>query len=463
MKTRTPLELLDPGQLYDYLSRAETGAWVDEPTLQKRRGEARLLREQTVKIADTLKAQGIETYRSDGFFFWFYKIHSAELEELLPFCRSMMLPSVAASVRRPMLKALEYFLERNPFCRMWTFTSGGRVPVEGVRERVQYLHRKLSDLNAQPWMQKLGVEIVFRSTELGTPEFHSGKISPAKRHKEAARFGRIERGKDGEPLYHVHAHCMVHLKSGYIDPLLWSDLFHEIDKFWAHHWSGGERDKEGRANSIIRNAREVCKYVTKPAELLKLSGPQLSDLYRALRRLKLVQPLGTLAEEIRARKEKRLCLVKEHTSEGKVWREVRNFNASDGPRPVPGDEANKESNSRRDSVSVVARCLPSIGPAGVKEPGVIIRTRFKLTNDLLVRDHPMVVQIRERTREAYENGLQDRAAVISVHTCTSTVLTPFPTAPPRKKVERGGVGNRQFDDPARAKRRELLVAECSLS
>jgi hypothetical protein len=447
-----------------YLAKCqeETGVWVDEPTLQKRRREALELRAQTVTLADRLEANGVRAYRDDQYYFWFYKIHTGELEELLPFRRCMILPGVAAAVRRPMLKAVEYFLERNPFCRMWVFSSGKRVAVEELRARVRELHRRLSELNSQPFMRDLGVEIVLRSTELGTPEIHSATKDKARLRKERGRFGEIERDDDGRALYHVHAHCLIHLSRGFVRPADWSALVAKVGAFWGHYWSAGEYDSNGNADSIVRNARELCKYVTKPGALLKLSGKELVALFEATRRLKFVQPMGALAEEMRIRDEARprIVLVKGETSEGRVWREVRNWNTYEGPARVDRGDEVKPPEMRRDSVSVVAKCLPSIGRAGVKEPGLVLRTNFHVADDSFFRTHPLVEQLRAATRERFEGGLAVRNLVLApirVHTCTPTVLAVPKTHAERVSRPRAGPANRQFDAERRRTRSEILA------
>jgi len=48
----------------------------------------------------------------------------------------------------------------------------------------------------------------------------------------------------------------------------------KVKDFWGHNWDEG---------GAITTAREACKYVTKPAEMLKLSPAELAELYRQSR------------------------------------------------------------------------------------------------------------------------------------------------------------------------------------
>lgn len=426
--------------LYTEICKAETGLPVPADLVEKRARQKRILKEQTLMLATKLEKEGIAAYRDSQYWFYQFYVHSGFLEEIPAFRRIMLLPAVAAAVRAPMLSAVEAFVERNPFCRFWTFTSGERVPVSGLRKRIRYLHRKLSDLNAQPFMQALGVEIVFRSTELGTPE------CDAKNKRLAMRkWGRFERGANGELFFHPHAHCVVFLRKGRVSAEKWEALFHQIWAFWVHQWDGGKRGESG----VIRNARECVKYVIKPAEMLKFTGPELAAVHRALSRLKLAQPMGSLADEIKARKEagKRLVRVPVGKGEGRVFRDVTDWNRKGEVSPKPVDESKPA--QQKAVFRVVSRCLPCVGPAGIKEPKVVIMASYPLTA-LLAASHPVVAHLKAATLEEFLGG-----SAISVHTCTSTVPKGPPERPDRPRARSG---NRQFGEPDRKKRADLLAS-----
>lgn len=404
--------------LYMGLCRAETGLTIPAEEITKQRAALDLLKSQSHELAKRLEANGVTAYRETPFSLWHYFVHSRHLEMVPAFRRICLLPYVAAMIRAPMLAAVEAWLERNPFSRFWTFTSGQRVRTCDVRQRVKDLHRKLSTLNAQPFMKAAGVEMVFRSTELGTPE-----TSPS--GNANGDSGTIERDADGAPTFHVHAHTIVHLTKGRIPPQRWEKLVRDVWTFWRDHWD---------ADGSIRNARECVKYVSKPGDMLKLSGPELADLSRALYRLKLVQPMGALAEEIAKRKEKGHRLIRTRTPDGRVYKAVPDWNksASRTEREKNMEAARKlDAKEGEGAPRIVARLLPSIGPAGVKEPRVIVMA--KNWDERAVRLNPLVARLVEHTGDEFRAGY-----AIRVHTCTSTVgetrplFDPLAMEPPRR-------------------------------
>jgi hypothetical protein len=78
---------------------------------------------------------------------------------------------------------------------MRVFTSGDRVTLCAVRERVELMHRRLSRLNAEPFMKMAGARIVFRSTELG----------------------EVTRNDAVESTFHIHAHAIVDIENKIVD------------------------------------------------------------------------------------------------------------------------------------------------------------------------------------------------------------------------------------------------------
>lgn len=351
-------------------------------------------------------------YRTDSLPMWRYHVHSGHLEVLPNFRRIAFLPYMANALRAPMVAAIEAFLQHEPFARMWTMTSGPRVPLAGIRERAKWLHRKLSDLNAQPFMKEAGVEIVLRATELGSPETDAnGNLM--------GNAGEIERDETGEIYFHVHAHCVVIQRKGFIPPEKWATFIGEVGKFWGHWWKDGSTDEDGKTKSgRIVNPREVCKYVTKPGELLKLSGAELVALYDQLYRLKLIQPMGALADEIREREEKNLRLVTKRTPDGAVYREVENWNrhARRTRTEAHADAAARLARKLAPSgMKVLALCVPGFGPSGVSEPRVVLTGATWSESD--ARAHPQVAALIRATAHEFWAGV-----AIRVHTCTSTVL-----------------------------------------
>ncbi len=269
----------------------ETGAAVSPEQYAKMQKNRAKLRDMTNQLAARLASSGIMSHRADAAKAYAYWVHTGHLEELPAYRRICILPGVAASMRAPKLAALEFWLDRNEYARFWTFTTGERCPLrgpDGLEVRLKWLSRKISKLNHG--LRAYGVEMVFRSTEFGGLE--------KKTHTAAARMegGGLDWAEDGSPLFHPHAHCVVVAHFGY-NPSRWQ----AATQFARSFWTRNGRRLHCDFGEIIGNARECCKYVTKPGDLLKLSADDLKTLFEITYRAKLCHPLGSLAREIRVR------------------------------------------------------------------------------------------------------------------------------------------------------------------
>ncbi len=397
----------------------ETGMGYSPKELRRQTRERAELKRKSHLLAHMLESAGTVAYRNDAFQLWIWHVHSLTAETMPNFRRICFLPYIAAMVRSSKLAALEFFLDRNPFSRFWTFTSGLRVGIDGVGERVQDLHARLNRLNKE-LIRRFGVELVFRSTELGSVEFDADL-------RPQGDAGSIEFDENGEPLFHVHAHCVVHSRVGYIKPEKWDKMIAWVWDHWGNHWDAGQ---------IIRNARECCKYVTKPGDMLRLSPPQLARLEKQLHGLRLVAALGTLRREIAARVEAGMCLRRKRTREGMIWTEVPDHNKH-AEQDAADQKAFFEMHQaqvieRHDAhvakwdrignpppkpdapiCKVLARLAPAAGPRGLKEPRVIVGGN--VFDRRFVMNHPLVSRLWASTVEQWEAGLR-----ISVHTGTPT-------------------------------------------
>jgi hypothetical protein len=289
---------------------------------------------------------------------------------------------------------------------MWTMTSGPRVGLLSVRSTLDAMHRKTSELNAQPFMRDAGLEIVLRSSELGTPEYDA---------KGARSGGEIERDETGQLLFHVHEHLVVVPTKGFIPPEDWSALLVKVQAFWGAWWKdGGEDGSSGR----IVQPREVCKYVTKPGEMEKLSGEELVALQDQLSRMKLIHPMGRFADELKEMAAKRERLVREQTPDGPVFQRVENWNAhARRTRAEAAQDAAQKLDKRGSTTEllrVVSRQMPGFGPCGVSEPRVVVMcSRW---DEEAVRRDPLVARLIEHTAAKFRKG-----EAIRVHVCTPTV------------------------------------------
>lgn len=373
----------------------DTGNAVDPAKAVEAYARREELKAQTIEIARRLASQGIDVWRKTPFDLFTYFIHSGAVVREEQLRRVMFLPAVAALVRKPKVNALEYFCQRHPFARMMTFTSGPRTPLYGLRQEIQTHHRALSRLAS--WMRlKWGVKMVFRSTELGEPErTESGRVNPA--------AGLIVRDAAGVPTFHVHSHCLTHQDKP-MNPARWDEFIKAVWKKWGHIWDVGRS---------VSDVRELCKYVTKPGAVLELSPAELAELYRQLERLKLVVTLGSLRVEIRDRKDREMRLDRQPTPEGRVWREVTDWNrhGKEKPRDEKGERiaAGFSLRSKCDEpdeipARIVGRLAPSFAPGSiVTEPRVCVLAVRWDRNE--IDRNPMVAELRRSTADQWAAAL----------------------------------------------------------
>lgn len=465
--------------LADFVNESEehTGMSLSPDQYAATLNKKQKLREMSAEICRRLESVGVETKRPDGCGLWTYWIHSNVWEVMDQYRRICINPVVAAAKRAPIIAALEYYLQENAWCRFWTFTTGPRCTIAEIPDRLDVWIRKLSKLNhilKRDW----AFEFVIATTEFGT-------VETEKKPKENDDEGRIEFVRllneetglhTDEPVFHPHFHVVARSLIGWRPDDKWQDLCRFVRSFWGAHC-----DLTGGKNgALIRNAREIVKYVTKPGDLLKLTPLQLKAFYEATANRRLVRPLGSLRREIAVRKEEAKTLRRVRCSGGGFkWVEKIDHNktladtmskedradmdaiiesevfASEleagihaGGGPVEMGESitlwNDGSAHRQaaglvmaeglpvrlkdkpDFCQVVAFIPPAAGPTMRKENRVIVMGNRR--DEQAVNRHPLVKQLRERTWTAWASGevlaaaeASAAAAGIYVHTGTLTV------------------------------------------
>ena len=270
---------------------------------EKGRKQRDLLNDVSRVVADKLAAAGFRSRTNRDLSL--VGLQSRQVVKLEPFRDVSIIPNVARRKRRKLLKDVEFYLHRNPFTRMWTFTTGTRCELWELKERLAGLHRKVSRLNAEDFMRRAGARIVFRATEFGEVQMAKGCTGPT---------------------FHPHAHCLVSL-SGKLSKDRWATLLNNVHSYWDHNW-----DESGR---LKKSPREVVKYCAKPLELVRLSGSELRFLQEeVLTKSRMVETLGPLRAERRDRKERGLrvdCIKGE-------WRVSRQWNGSPPSPTLPFHE-----------------------------------------------------------------------------------------------------------------------------
>ena len=342
------------GSAYLKLCRIISGQSVDLEVWNKGQGQREHLSKVSREVADRLEAAGFRS--RTGRDISLVGLTSRQILRLESYRDIRLIPEVARRKRRPLLKDLEYYLDRHPFTRMWTFTTGERGQIFELRERLKWLHRKVSKLNATKFMMEYGARIVFRASE----------------------FGTIKRAAGGAlPSFHPHAHCLVEL-SEKLTKARWSELLHHVNAYWNFCW-----DESGR---IRKRASEVVKYVAKPNDLLKLKGSELVYLQtEVIARSRMTDTLGSLRLEREVRNSNGLRVDKGNG----LWRVSPRWNHGKPKRPGTlqqfeehlGRKAtiaelgqlrvNAPSGGLR-SPMVLARCLPSPVFSPVREPVFLV-------------------------------------------------------------------------------------------
>lgn len=330
-----------------------SGEEIDEEAFQRKQQERKKLMDQSVSIADKLESVGVRAYGDSKL--TIVGLISGIEEELIDFRNIVFIPAVAKRKRAAMLADLEYFVQRHRFARMWVMTSGTRVTIPEVRERMLHTHRRISKLNHTAFMKNNGASIVFRSSELGSME-------------------RIK----GEATFHIHCHLIVYLRKK-LTREQWSELLSRVRKWWKFHFKDAKQ---------IQMAREACKYVVKPNDLEKLSRDELKALYEQLFKMHIVQALGPLKDQRKVTNDSTMKLIRER--EGDKWKlkPIANWNRNERKK-VP-----QEGYSEPPRNNVVSTLLPAPYFTRAAEPIAIVLNRN--TDDL--KSKARIARITEALR-----------------------------------------------------------------
>ena len=263
--------------LYLDVCKDRVGDHIEQGSFYEQQLTRKQLRDQSREIANKLESVGISAYEKDTDIS-LVGLASGESIQLDSFRQINFIPSVAKKKRSARLKVLEYYLDladdqdhlpNSHKCRMWVFNMGWRVGLDGIRERTKELQRKISKLASEA-KAKYGVEFIFRSTELGS----------------------LSHSADQQATFHVHAHVLVKC------PRMadWSGCLRWVNARWRKmcHMSPNQKWKPFNDAGKIRNARELCKYIVKPSDVLQLTPTELKELHEQTFNLHVVQFSGSL-------------------------------------------------------------------------------------------------------------------------------------------------------------------------
>ena len=321
-------------RVYLEIVEAESGREIPEEAFERKKAERDLLMAQSIHIADMLESVGVKAYGESKL--TMVGLLTGIEEPMIDFRNIVFIPAVAKRKRNRLLGDLEYFVQNHPHCRMWVFTSGARCSIDSVADRISEVHRRISKLNAKPFMKTAGIVIVFRSSELGSLQ-------------------RI----DGRATFHIHCHAIIHI-SKKLPKAVWSSLLGKVREWWQFHFADAKE---------IQMAREACKYVVKPADLLGLSGEELKALYEQLFKLHLVQSLGPLKQQRKNREETKERYHRASGPLGGKLVKVPNWNTRQPAGEGSGGPPRPD--------TVLATLVPAPYFSRITEPAVIIMNRSK--------------------------------------------------------------------------------------
>ena len=339
---------------YLRLCHETAGTAVDFDKWNEAQVQRRLLQQVSREVADRLESVGFEA--RTGRDISLVGLQSRGILKLESYRDVRIIPEVARRKRRALLKDVEFWMAQRPFARMWTFTTGERCMIWELRERLTWLHRKVSKLNATKFMKKAGASIVFRASELG-------EIKAS--------------GVDGQFSFHPHAHCLIDLRAR-LSKTDWSTLLSKVSDWWGPHW-----DESGK----VCNPRELVKYLAKPFDLLKLNGGELLRLHEITSQSRMVEGLGSLRSERaeRAKAKERVDCVNGRWITSRRW----NSRAETDSR-LTVEELRMLSVEKKDArptarlPRVLARCLPSPIFSPVREPVFLVENLGDRSADCIV-------------------------------------------------------------------------------
>ncbi len=278
---------------------------------------------QTVNLALSLTSAGVEAFDRKGPR-WSIVDPDPEHEtrkDLPRVRRQNVFPTVAAGRRAPMLKHLEAHATRHPELEMVTLTNGPVFIVwahrpGAFRGEIGAFHGRISRLNDSSLFRLCGYGFDFRATEFGTVR-DLGDICP---------FPREEGTENGVPAFsvHIHAHLLGRFDRP-VSPLRRRRFMRLFWRYWRAHWDMGHR---------LDKVREACKYPTKPGDLDALRPTQLAQYSAETKGMKIVQPLGELAEARRGRREWALTGRRWRNGDGKLELRFRPCWNAKGPRDL---------------------------------------------------------------------------------------------------------------------------------
>lgn len=355
------------------LIRSETGKEISQQEFDERQRENEVRMEMSQRIAHALQRQDIPAFRQDRLVL--VGLCTGTVIEVPLFRNINFIPHVAARNRKGTLYILEYFIERNPFCRMFTVTNGPPTTLARVREDLSAFHSKFSRMNDRPFMQRAGMQCVFRSTELGN----------------------IHRGPEGELGFSLHAHIIMQ-PTRLLTSEEWAAFHQSFRSYWrnVHVWDGQQ----------IHMARAACRYIVKTQDLEGLRDEEFAELYRQTVKCHFVQPMGSFRELVRDCKSGKLKPTKVKGNGGYRWELTPNINSI-----LAKGRNRSDSGSGGGSIDLIlAITRPGYLASNRSEPFALVRG---YSGEDFFDNNPLAREIRDAVRIGSESENEESHSLSS--------------------------------------------------
>ena len=281
--------------------------WNPRPILRRD-----TLRQQTEQMADILAKGGFDA-RGDGM--TLVGLVTGHPIPVPGWANLNILPLVAAPKRDQQARESEYYLSRHPkgqYARYAVITGGERVPAFGaLGDALAALERRISKMAHD--LRKLDVEVVVSALEF-TRVRGDERIWGARTKRWGLPLCERDRDrcKTDENYYHPHAN-LIYISLRQFTKAHWKAILRHIRRRVRAHWRDCGR---------IEDTRGVCKYPTKPADLLgpdkEISPQEMCWLAGELHRAKLFNPLGDFRAARREWQERRVRIERVTVGVGKT-------------------------------------------------------------------------------------------------------------------------------------------------
>lgn len=393
--------------------------WPDK-LFDRKKKERDILRQQSLEIASRLDKLFPESRQDKRQKLFKISLFGRAISELPQFRQITLIPEVAAQKRSRHLKYLEWLGTKKAkggageWLRMWVVNDGRRCRVDEIPDRLSRLNEKIRRLQRKEWFHK-HFEIVFRSTEFGSLFDETGKA-------------KVD--DEGHQTYHVHCHLIIRVKNT-VNKTRWIRIL----ALASEHFGGSTRFEEAGG---IEKLREACKYLVKPADIIRLPDRDLAALSQTVFKRHLVQPLGRLRQILADHKARQLVLQRPCPANRFRWRTVGNHNShakseaekiADMAAKLWAENHEKETEDAQNTIVAVLPAGPHFGP--VHEPCILVRN---LTNYESVINNIRIRELRERCAPSYAAGLIASGRFAAIGLDNTTVNAHPPDPPPKPQL-----------------------------